>query len=134
MDNKNLNDSKVLAEEATKILLEKQSLDVRLYDVRENENITDFYLNVTGKSQMHVSSLADELCDTLAALGRAALRVEGRNSGTWVLVDYGDLIVNVFDKASREFYNLDRLMPKEASLDIEPLIKEVDAKFEIKKI
>ena len=134
MENTNLNNSKKLAEEATKILLEKQALDVRLYDLCDKGNITDFYLNVTGKSAMHTTALSDELCDKLKELGRDCLRVEGRSAGAWVLVDYGDLIVNVFDKASRDFYNLDRLMPAGTLVDIEPLVKEVDAKFEIKKI
>ena len=126
-----LNDSRILANEAVKILLEKQGLEIKLYDMREREAITDFYINVTGKSSMHTSSLADELYDKLSELGRDALRVEGRRSDSWVLVDYGDMIVNVFDKKSREFYDLDRLLPKEALMDIAPLMAEVDAKFEI---
>ncbi len=128
----NLNDSKVLADEAVKLLLEKQGLDIKLYDMRERESITDFYINATGKSAMHTSSLADDLCDKLSEIGRDALRVEGRRSDTWVLVDYGDLIVNVFDKQSRDFYNLDRLLPSDALMDIGDLVSEVDAKFEIK--
>lgn len=134
MKNIDLSNSKTLAEEATKILLEKQALEVRLYDLSDKGNITDFYLNVTGKSAMHTTALSDELCDKLKELGRDCLRVEGRSSGAWVLVDYGDLIVNIFDKASRDFYNLDRLMPAGTQTDIESLIQEVDAKFEIKKI
>lgn len=134
MNTKDLSSSKVLAEEATKFLLEKQALDVRMYDLREREAITDFYVNVTGKSATHVSALADELCDKISELGRNALRVEGKRTDAWILVDYGDLIVNVFDKQSRDFYNLDRLMPAGSLVDIEPLVAEVDSKFEIKKI
>ncbi|MBR2465615.1 MAG: ribosome silencing factor [Clostridia bacterium] len=132
MDNKiDTSDSRVLADEAVKLLLEKQGLEIKLYDMREREAITDFYINVTGKSAMHTSSLADELYDKLSELGRDALRIEGRGSDSWVLVDYGDLIVNVFDKKSRDFYDLDRLLPAETLVDIEPLVAEVDAKFEI---
>ncbi len=132
MNNKiDTNDSRVLADEAVKLLLEKQGLEIKLYDMREREAITDFYINVTGKSAMHTSSLADELYDKLSELGRDALRIEGRGSDSWVLVDYGDLIVNVFDKKSRDFYDLDRLLPAETLVDIEPLVAEVDAKFEI---
>ncbi len=132
MDNKiYTNDSRTLADEAVKLLLEKQGLEIKLYDMREREAITDFYINVTGKSAMHTSSLADELYDKLSELGRDAIRVEGRGSDSWVLVDYGDLIVNIFDKKSREFYDLDRLLPKETLVDIEHLVAEVDAKFEI---
>ncbi len=133
MENKlNLNDSKILADEAVKVLLEKQGLEIKLYDMRGREAITEFYINVTGKSAMHTSSLADDLSDKLSELGRDALRVEGRRSDTWVLVDYGDVIVNVFDKESREFYNLDRLLPADAIVDITELVKIVDAKFDIK--
>lgn len=130
-NNINLNDSKTLAEEAVKFLLEKQGLEIKLYDMRKSEAITDFYVNVTGKSAMHTSSLADELYDKLSELGRDALRIEGRRSDSWVLVDYGDVIVNVFDKKAREFYDLDRLLPTESLVDIEELVKEVDAKFEL---
>ncbi len=133
MENKlNLNDSQTLANEAVKVLLEKQGLEIKLYDMRGREAITDFYINVTGKSAMHTSSLADDLADKIAELGRNELRIEGRRSDTWVLVDYGDVIVNVFDKQSREFYNLDRLLPADSLVDISELIAEVDAKFEIK--
>jgi ribosome-associated protein len=126
-----INDSKTLAEEAVKLLLEKQGLEIKLYDMREKEAITDFYVNVTGKSAMHTNSLADDLYDKLAELGRSALRIEGRGSESWVLVDYGDLIVNIFDKKSRDFYDLDRLLPAGTAVDIEHLVKEVDEKFSI---
>lgn len=134
MENKIIKDTKTAAHEAVKLLLEKQALGVKLYDMREKDAITEFYINATGKSSMHVASLADELCDRLAEYGKDALRVEGKRSDTWVLVDYGDIIVNVFDKQSRDFYDLDRLLPKETLVDITPLEKEVDAKFDIKKI
>ena len=129
-----LKTSDILSSEAVKLLLEKQGMSVKLYDLREKEAITDYYINVTGKSNMHVTSLADDLVDFTCENGRAPLRVEGRSTGAWVLVDYGDVIVNVFDKASREFYDLDRLLPKECSVDITHLEDEVDLKFAIKKI
>ncbi len=133
MKNKlNLNDSRALADEAVKVLLEKQGLEIKLYDMRDREAITDFYVNVTGKSAMHTASLADDLAEKISEFGRDTLRIEGRRSDSWVLVDYGDVIVNVFDKQSREFYNLDRLLPADALLDISELVAEVDAKFEIK--
>ncbi len=130
----NIKDSEILAREAVKILAEKQGLQIKLYDMRQKEAITDFYINVTGKSAMHVASLANDLYDMLSERGRLALRLEGRGTDSWILADYGDVIVNVFDKQSREFYDLDRLLPQEALVDVTPLIEEVDKKFEIKKI
>lgn len=129
-----VNNSHMLAEEIVKLLIEKQAIEIKLYDMRGREAITDFYINATGRSVNHTSSLADDIYDKIAEHGRAALHTEGRRSdSSWLLVDYGDVIVNIFDKPSREFYDIDRLMPKESAVNIEYLVAEVDSKFEIKK-
>ena len=126
-------DSEYLANEAVKQLLEKKAIDVRLYFVKDTNSITDYYVNATGRSSTQVSALADDLVDNFSDRGRDSLRVEGRQGGAWILVDYGDVIVNIFDKASREFYNLDRHLPEGSEVDISPLVEEVDKKFEINK-
>ena len=118
-----------LASEAVKVLLEKKGIDVRLYDVKEGSAITDYYINVTGRSTTQVSALAGYLTDELSKKGRNELRIEGKRENTWLLVDYGDVIVNIFDRQTRDFYNLDRHFPSESALDISHLIAEVDKKF-----
>ena len=126
-------DACTLAREAVKILLEKNALNVKLYDVREKTSVTDYYINATGRSSTQVAALADDVDEGIAKLGRNALRVEGRAGREWLLVDYGDVIVNVFDKNARDFYNFDRHLPEGSEVDIADLIAEVDKKFEIKK-
>lgn len=126
-------DSWTLASEATKLLIEKKALGVRLYNVADKTSITDYYLNVTGRSATQVSALADELVEKLSMRGKDALGVEGKRGSAWVLVDYGDLIVNVFDKESRDFYDFDRLLPDGCEVDITDLVAEVDKKFELNK-
>ena len=126
-------DSHTLAREAVKILIEKKGIDVKLFDVRESSSVTDFYVNVTGRSSSQVSSLSDDVDVLLAQRGRAPLRTEGRRGNSWILVDFGDVIVNVFDRASRDFYSLDRHLPENSQLDISDLVAEVDAKFDINK-
>lgn len=118
-----------LAEEAVKQLIEKKALDVKMFCVKEVTSITDFYVNVTGRSSTHVASLADELVYNLDMRGRAALRIEGKRGNSWILVDYGDVIINIFDAESRAFYNFDRLLPAESAVDISALVAEVDKKF-----
>ncbi len=122
--------SEQLSAEIVKVLLEKKGIDVKLYDVRETTSITDFYVNVTGRSSTHVASLADELTYLIGLRGKDAERVEGRRGNSWILVDYLDVIVNVFDKESRDFYNFERLLPAEGQVDISDLVAEVDKKFE----
>lgn len=126
-------DSQVLANEAVKVLLEKLAKNVQLFDVREHTSITDFYVNATGKSSTHVASLADDVADNFDLRGKTAYRVEGRKGNSWILVDFGSVIVNVFDSESREMYNFERILPAEALVPIDALIAEVDAKFDIQK-
>ena len=136
MENKKTNelkgaDSKLLAQEAVKLLIEKKAKDVRLYSVAEKTSVTDYYINATGRSSTHVGSLAGELADALSERGAEHLHIEGRMGNAWVLIDYGDVIINVFDKPSREFYDFDRLQPAGSEVDISPLIAEVDEKMKI---
>ncbi len=123
--------SEQLAKAVVKILIEKQGIDVRLYDVRDTAAITDFYVIATGKSSTHVSSLADDVDYNIEMQGKAAERIEGKRGNSWILVDYIDVIVNIFDKESRDFYNFERLMPADGLVDISDIIAEVDKKFDI---
>lgn len=125
-------DGKTLAQAAVKLLIEKLAEDVAMFDVAEHTSITEFYVNATGRSVSHVAALADELVDNFELRGMTADRVEGKKGNTWILVDFGSLIVNIFDSDGRAFYNFDRLLPAESKVNIEELIKEVDEKFKLK--
>ena len=126
-------DSKALAEKIVSVLLEKGGIDVKLFYVREGSSITDYYINVTGRSSTNVMALADEVLYQISLLGREDDHTEGRDGRAWILVDYGDVVLNVFDRESREFYNFDRLLPAESLVDISHIVAEVDAKFDINK-
>lgn len=121
-----------LAEAAVKLLHEKLAENVTMFDVAEHTSITEFYVNATGRSLSHVAALADELVDNFELRGMTANRVEGKKGNTWILVDFGSLIVNIFDSEGRSFYNFDRLLPAESKVNIDSLIKEVDEKFKLK--
>ena len=123
--------SEKLSEEIVKLLIEKKAQNVRMYYVAESTSVTDFYVNATGRSSTHVGALSGEIEDLISERGREPLRVEGRAGNAWILVDYGDVIVNIFDRQSREFYDFDRLLPKESERSIEKLIDEVDEKMKL---
>lgn len=133
MDNK-LNNSREKARKIAAVLVEKKALDIKLYEVLEASSITDYYVNASGRSNAHVASLADEVCEQLSKFGVVESRIEGRGANSWLLVDYGDVIVNIFDRQSREFYDFDRLLPKESQLSIEDIVAEIDEKLKITKI
>ncbi len=124
-------DSLTLARAVVYVLVEKNALDVRLYEAGEGNSVTDYYVNATGRSSTNVASLADEVAYKIGLNGRDALRIEGRSGNAWILVDYGDVIVNVFDKPSREFYNFDRLLSEDGRVDISDVIADVDEKYKL---
>ena len=126
-------DSLTLAKKTVETLIEKKAVDVRLYCVKDESSVTDYYVNATGRSSTQVASLADEVAFKTENAGRAPLRIEGREGNAWLLVDYGDVIVNIFDRPSREFYNFDRLLSEDGRVDISDVIAEIDKKFDITK-
>ena len=102
------------AEEAAKkiatILDSKKALDVKILNVAEKTVLADFFVFATGTSTTQVNSLADEVEFKLKTEdGIEPLRVEGAGSGSWVLIDYGSVIVHVFGVQSKEFYKLEKL-------------------------
>lgn len=126
-------DGEKLAEEAVKVLIEKLALDIKMYNVTGHTSITDYYVNATGRSATHVASLADDVADNFELRGQSPLRVEGKKGNSWILVDFGVLIVNIFDSEGRAFYNFDRLLPEECKKSIDLLIAEVDKKYNLDK-
>jgi ribosome-associated protein len=94
---------------AVELLFDRKAEDVRLLDLREMSGATDFFLIATGRSDTHVSAIADHVLEELKRTGVRPLGVEGLRGGHWVLIDYVDFVVHVFHPAAREFYQLERL-------------------------
>ncbi len=110
-----------IARQAALELLKKQGKAVKLFCVKDTTVIADYYLIAGGRSSTHVKALADELSEKMAMHGVSTDRVEGRDGGAWVLVDFGCVIAHIFDRESREYYNLERLLRAEDELSIEDL-------------
>jgi ribosome-associated protein len=82
--------------------------------------ITDIFVIATGTSRRHVLTLADEVVERLGHLGRRPLRREGLEHATWVLLDYGDLVIHLFDEPTRRYYDLERLWIDAPRLGYDP--------------
>ena len=101
---------KELALRAAQVLDDRKGLSIKLLEVADVTSIADYVLICTGTSGTHVKTL----CDSVEAvvtdeLGEPLLHREGHRGGTWVLLDFGCLVVHVFTNETREFYNLERL-------------------------
>jgi ribosome-associated protein len=94
---------------AAELLLERKAEDVNLLDLRGISTASDFFLIATGRSDTHVTAIADHLIEEMKARGVRPSGVEGLNAGRWVLVDYFDFVVHVFHPAARSFYQLEAL-------------------------
>ena len=88
---------------------DKKALDLLVLDLREVANFTDYFIITSGTNTRQVQAIADEVVEQLKKQGTRASRVEGYNTAEWVLVDYGDFILHVFDDKARKFYDLERL-------------------------
>lgn len=89
---------------------EKKALDLVGLDLREIASFAEFFVIASGTNQRQVQAIADEINEQLRKqLQSRPIRIEGYNAAEWVLMDYGDFIVHIFDKEARDFYDLERL-------------------------
>ena len=101
--------AKEVALAAAQALDAKKGIDLRLLEITDLSVLADYFLICTGSSNTHVKTLCDAAEAALDALGEPVLRREGHRSGTWVLLDFGCLVVHGFTNETRKFYDLERL-------------------------
>lgn len=102
-------DAETVAQAALAALEDKKAKDPVLIPVAGRSDITDYLVLATGTSGTHVRALSDTVQEALAVRGLYPLRAERTDKGNWEVVDYGPVMVHVFDRESREFYHLDKL-------------------------
>lgn len=93
---------------AAKALYQKKAVDLSCVAVGELTALTEYFLMATATSSTHVHALADEVEHKLREAGEEPRHIEGRATD-WLLLDYGDLIIHIFGRQSREFYGLDKM-------------------------
>jgi len=99
---------------------DKKALAPVLLDLRELASFTDYFVITSGTNQRQVQAIADEVAERLKREGTRPARIEGYKTGEWVLLDYGDFIVHVFDDKARRFYDLERLWREATRVELPP--------------
>lgn len=101
------------AAEMTKLAIEaledKKAEDISIIDISEVSVLADYFLIASGNSKNQVQALIDNVEEKLGQASITPKNIEGYQTGNWVLMDYGDLIVHVFDRQNRLFYDLERI-------------------------
>jgi ribosome-associated protein len=98
-----------VAQSAVEFALDRKALDVVVLDLTGRSSITDYFVVCTGRSDIQVQAICESVTEGLRKLGVRPLSSEGLENGQWALLDYGDVIVHVFQKTIRELYDLERL-------------------------
>ncbi|MDQ3063015.1 MAG: ribosome silencing factor [Acidobacteriota bacterium] len=89
---------------------EKKGFDIVAIDLREIASFTEYFIIASGANVRQVQAISDEITEKLKEqLNSRVIRIEGYQTGEWILLDYGDFIVHIFEQKAREFYDLERL-------------------------
>jgi ribosome-associated protein len=98
-----------IARTAGKLALAKKGYDVKILKLKKVADFCDYFVIVSGDVDIHVKAIADAIDDGLLELGIKPWHREGARGGKWILLDYVDVVVHIFQKSSREFYALEKL-------------------------
>ncbi len=105
-----------------KALDSKKGIDIQVIEISDVSVLADYMVIATGSSTTHVKALADEVEYQLDKAGVSVSHIEGYRSNSWILLDYIDVIVNVFSDEAREFYDLERLWQDGKPVDLTNVI------------
>jgi ribosome-associated protein len=111
--------SREIAQNAAAILIKKKALDVVIIDITEKSSFADYFVNASGGSERQTGTLAEELDDQFAKAGVLAKSMEGKKASGWILMDYGDVIVNIFTAEQRDRYGIEKVWSDCPILDID---------------
>lgn len=106
MENTN---SKAMVKLAVAALEDKKGEDIKVIDIREVSVIADYFIIASGMNKNQVQALVDNVEEALGRAGYEPKQVEGYQTANWILLDFGDIIVHIFDSENRLFYDLERI-------------------------
>ena len=116
--------SREMAEIAVKALDSKKGIDLRLIEISDISTLADYFLICTASSNTHVRTLCDAVEEAMDEAGEPMVGREGHRGGTWVVLDFGCVVVHVFTEETRAFYDLERLWQDGKQVSMISLLNE----------
>ena len=98
-----------IVQEGVSAALEKKAADLLVLNLSEISSFADYFVICSAASERQSQAIADAIEERMKSLHRSPVSVEGRNSGRWILLDYGDVVFHLFLDEARRFYALERL-------------------------
>ena len=101
--------SRMMAKLAIDALEDKKAEDIKVIDISEVSVLADYFIIAGGSNRSQIQALCDNVEEKLGRAGHPSKQVEGYETANWVLLDFGDVIVHIFDKENRLLYDLERI-------------------------
>ena len=102
-------DPKEIAEAIAEVLDSKKGFDIEVIEVADKTVIAEYFVICSGNTSTHIKSLVDEVEYKIGLRSLMPYNVEGKDNNSWIIMDYSNVLVHVFTRESREFYNLEKL-------------------------
>lgn len=102
-------------------LEEKKADDITVIDITEVSCLADYFIITNGENNLQVQAMADSVDEAMTKAGHNARGIEGYSAANWILLDYGDVVVHIFSKDDRRFYDLERIWRDGKAIDASEL-------------
>ena len=116
--------SKDMVKIAYEALSDKKGQDIKIIDIQSVSVLADYFIIASGSNLNQVQAMADNVEEMLTKAGYEPKQIEGTRNSSWILMDYGDLIIHVFDEENRLFYDLERIWRDGKVLEMEEFLAE----------
>ncbi len=113
--------AKEMAKLAYKALEEKKAEDIKIINIEGISTLADYFIIASGSNNKQVQAMADNVEEVLYKAGYEKKQTEGYSTANWILIDYGDIVVHIFDTENRLFYDLERIWRDGKSITVEEI-------------
>ena len=115
---------KMMAQIACKAIDDKKGQDIKIIDIHNVSVIADYFVIASGTNSNQVQAIVDNVEEQLGRAGFESKQIEGNRNSSWILMDYGDVIVHVFDEENRLFYDLERIWRDGKVLEMDAFLEK----------
>lgn len=116
-----MKNSTEMVKAAITALEDKKAEDIKVINISDVSILADYFVIASGSNRSQVQAMVDNVDETLGRLGYEKKQTEGYDTANWILMDYSDIIVHVFDNENRQYYNLERIWRDGKEVDIQSL-------------
>lgn len=113
--------SKELAKLACNALDDKKALEIKVINIENVSTLADYFIIASGTNHNQVQAMADNVDETLGRAGYEPKQIEGYQNANWILMDYRDIVIHIFDEENRLFYDLERIWRDGTVVEVEDL-------------